>query len=74
MLRFPYTEAGLKAALIVIPIVFLLIWLFNTYQMHKLRHQDYTEDVVRKNRKQRYFLLITASVLLLIAVWLLIAL
>ena len=73
MLRFPYTETGLKAALIVIPAVFLLVWLFNTYQMHKLRHQDDTEDVIRRNKNKRYFLLIAAGVLVMVAVWLLIA-
>lgn len=73
MLRFQYTETGLKAALIVIPVVFLLVWLFNTYQMHRLRHPDDTEDVIRKNKNKRYFLLIAAGVLVMVAVWLLIA-
>lgn len=73
MLRFPYTQTGIRAALIIIPVVFLLIWLFNTYQMHKLRHQDDTEDSIRRHRNKRYFLLMAAAVLLMIAVWFLIA-
>ena len=73
MLRFPYTETGLRAALVAIPVVFLLVWLFNTYKMHKLRHPDDTEDRIRQHKNKRYFLLLAAAVLVLIAGWLLIA-
>jgi len=53
--------------------VFLLVWLFNTYKMHKLRHPDDTEDRIRQHKNKRYFLLLAAAVLVLIAGWLLIA-
>ena len=33
MFRYPLSDAGMKAALIAIPIVFILVWLFNSYKL-----------------------------------------
>jgi len=35
-LKHIYTEAGLKRGMIIVPIVFLLVWLFNCYKLGKL--------------------------------------
>ena len=32
-MRFPLTESGMRAALYVVPIVFLLVWIFNSYKL-----------------------------------------
>ncbi len=37
MPRLPYSDLSLNLSLIYIPLVFLFVWLFNSYRMGKVR-------------------------------------
>lgn len=37
MPRLPYSDLALNLSVIVIPLVFLFVWLFNSYRLGKVR-------------------------------------
>ena len=37
MPRLPYSDLALNLSVIIIPLVFLFVWLFNSYRMGKIR-------------------------------------
>ena len=38
MPRLPYSDLSLSLTFLYIPLVFLWVWLFNSYRMGKVRH------------------------------------
>ena len=37
MPRLPYSDLALNLSIIIIPLVFLFVWLFNSYRLGKVR-------------------------------------
>ncbi len=37
MPRLPYSDLALNLSIFIIPLVFLFVWLFNSYRMGKIR-------------------------------------
>ena len=46
MPRLPYSDLALNLSLIVIPLVFLFVWLFNAYRLGKLRRPVFIAGTV----------------------------
>ena len=44
--RLPYSDLALNLSIIIIPLVFLFVWLFNSYRLGKVRRPVFIAGTV----------------------------
>ena len=44
--RLPYSDLALNLSIIIIPLVFLVVWLFNSYRLGKVRRPVFIAGTV----------------------------
>ena len=46
MFNFPYTDLSSRVAVLIVPYVLLLCWLFNTYRMRRISRRNYVRYLI----------------------------